>query len=741
MTTSGPDISGQDSDTSEHLLRRALDLVEHLEPNHYDEQHDVRKRGLDAVMLRKAARQEGLKRVRLASETSLFGHYPKTFVMHQNMPSSLPALERSLTNNKHLTKRVLASQGVPVARGRVVQDASAALEAFRNMTPPVVAKPISGSGGRGVTVGITTEEELTAATEDIVGRGSRILVEEMITSIDLRIMTVDGRAIATTLRIPANVVGDGHSTITELAEAKNAVRATNTYTRHSPIRITSFTEHHLELQGLTPESVPHADQRVFLHFTANISSGGDSYEVQEYVHPDLLRLAEQASACFPGARHAGIDILAKRLDAGLDEQKAIVCEVNLNNEVPLHIFPLYGQPNPVHTEVIRAYSNGTPARHRRLLNLRRPAKGRVKEPELTAIIRSAAPVPGSVDPLSNRSPERQDTSRLRAAFEAAGYPRTQFKGRLIFVEDGQEERVIHRSGRSVISRELAEDPGALYNLARELGIPTLERHRLAPDDLQEARQAIQQHPGSWRIEALPRRAAGTRRFQVRSLAALNRRWDQLPPDTTAVRLTQRPEGVGCELLLIGGRPVAALLVSPPVLAGDGKRSVQELIEDKVQARAAHPYLRHVPIKESLLTHGSLSRRNLEPDTVLPAGTIVPLARSPLTSQGPDTVSVSPDRFRALTRYAADLREGIGRCAVLSVQFVTRASQGKEDQEWALWRIDPDPTLARFAFPGSGESVDVYEAVVAEQRGGHQYQLPLDATALSFGSDTARHATA
>jgi hypothetical protein len=52
-----------------------------------------------------------------------------------------------------------------------------------------------------------------------------------------------------------------------------------------------------DLRGLTTESVPESGRRVYLHYKANLSSGGDSYEIVDAVHPDILRLAERAAAC------------------------------------------------------------------------------------------------------------------------------------------------------------------------------------------------------------------------------------------------------------------------------------------------------------------------------------------------------------------------------------------------------------------------------------------------------------
>src|SRR5699024_774926 len=119
------------------------------------------------------------------------------WVVHKNMPSWLTGLDRAVTNNKHLTKQILAARGLPVAPGRVVATFEQAREAFAQMPHPVVTKPVTGSGGQGVSVDIRTEAALRAACADIAERGRSIVIEDMVRGVDLRIMTVAGRAVAT----------------------------------------------------------------------------------------------------------------------------------------------------------------------------------------------------------------------------------------------------------------------------------------------------------------------------------------------------------------------------------------------------------------------------------------------------------------------------------------------------------------------------------------------------------------
>jgi len=453
---------------AEPLVRRALATVGDREPRTYSRAHDGGKRALDAALLREAARQARLDVQALAEDTSLFRRAGRAWVVYRNMPSSLSALDRAVTNHKHLTKRVLVGRGLPVACGTIVSTVEDALRAFGRLAHPLVVKPVTGSGGRGVTIGITTREALEKACTALLPAEGAIIVEEMFTGIDLRIMTIEGQAVATSLRFPANVVGNGRQTIAELVAAKNADRGRNAYTRHSLIEWTEAADQLLRAQRLSPDSVPRPEERVFLHTTPNVSSGGDCIEVQEHIHPDLLRLAEQAAACFPTATHAGLDILAERLDVGLDTQRAIVCEVNLNNEIPMHIMPVAGPSTSVHEYLIAATPPPGVSRFRRLSAIPRP----VDSSELTRLVRTGQQDRDG-EPFQPLGRE-EDARALRDEFLAAGYQAVTYRGSLIYLGRDGTVDVVHRSGRSVVSAMVGRRPTDLSRLAEQVGVPTLE---------------------------------------------------------------------------------------------------------------------------------------------------------------------------------------------------------------------------------------------------------------------------
>ena len=596
---------------AEPFIRRALAGVAHLRPCQYSTSHDAGKRALDAVLLREAARRAGIEVQPLSEYTSLFRHNGTAWLTHKNMPSTLSALDRAVTNHKHLTKQVLAGKGLPVARGHLVTALADAQDVFARAPGPVVVKPVAGSGGRGVTVGITTTSELEAAYEAASGKGA-ILIEEMFAGIDLRIMTVGGRAVASSLRVPANVVGDGQRTVRQLIEAKNAYRARNPYTRHSPITVVRNTHDLLASQGLGLNDVPPRRRRIFLQSIANVSGGGDCYEVHRYVHPDLLWLAEQAVSCFPTATHAGMDILAERLDVGLDAQRAIVCEVNLNNEIPMHVMPAYGSPTNVHDLLIEASPPARVKRQERVASPPPTVDLDELEDRLVTASHSFDPLPENADGGRER-----DLDELRAALIRAGYQDVVFRGALIFLTRGSCVQVTHRTGRSVVAAIVAREPDTLHGLAKTVGVPVL--------------------------------------------------------DESALARMQPPTAVTCRVLFIDHVPIAT------VIEHDRPRLCSGPFDAREAARTGE-------------------------------------------TEAPTAVRLPGCPYRELGAYAIALTRTLGDTPVLEISFGLQPSRVHDRWSWALWRIDADPVLARFAHSES-DGASICDKVVNRILSGGAYVLP------------------
>jgi hypothetical protein len=555
------------------------------------------------------------------------------------------------------------------------------------------------------------------------------------------------------MRVPANVVGDGSSTIRELIAQKNAFRRSNVFHRFVPIRITQATVDQLSEVSLRLNSVPELGRRVFLHYKANLSSGGDSINITDRIHTGFLRLAERAMKCFGSVNHAGVDILAERLDLPPEDQPCIICEINCNNDLPIHVFPLFGGSIDVAAKEIVAYfPDAPPARRRRwhiafgrdrklitaderarLRTSRRVEREQARRAEVSGWSDLATVIaqPNEYDrlPLPD-SPRDLDTRWLAQGLSDLGWGRIQPTGRLLIAALDDHDTVIERSGRSVFAGVVSGRSQILYKLLTEAGVPACVAEGLQPDELARATALIKRSPGPWTLVRPGGRGRGDgARVSFRGTRVLKRNWPEFADKGFPLILKQVADTLAIRLLFVDGRVATCNLLLPTSLIGDGRSTVEQLIEQKLSARQRHPYLGLLPIRPGMFEEQNLTGRGLSPSAVPPAGKWVMLGRSPQPKAGAETVGFDTCPVPGLSEVARVAMRLVGDPPVASVTFAARPpSRTRNLRHWAISEIDPDPLIAEFAWPWAGEApgsrlyTAVAQAVGAKQR----YQLRRDA---------------
>ncbi|MDH5709415.1 MAG: ATP-grasp domain-containing protein, partial [Hylemonella sp.] len=126
------------------------------------------------------------------------------------------AISEAIAQDKELTKKLLASAGVPVPQGREIANPEQAWIAAGEIGLPVVIKPKNGNQGKGVTVNITNHDQLLRAYAAAAEYDDEILVERFLPGNDFRLLVVGNRMVAAARRDPPTVVGDGQRSVREL---------------------------------------------------------------------------------------------------------------------------------------------------------------------------------------------------------------------------------------------------------------------------------------------------------------------------------------------------------------------------------------------------------------------------------------------------------------------------------------------------------------------------------------------
>jgi D-alanine-D-alanine ligase-like ATP-grasp enzyme/acylphosphatase len=261
----------------------------------------------------------------------------------------------SVCTYKEATRTLLTRSDVPVPEGRAFPAGAydEAMDFADVLGYPVVCKPVAGLRGIGVVADIRHREQLRDALE-LLGAselgGDDFVVERHHTGSDYRIVVIGGRIVAAVLREPASVIGTGRHNVADLIEYKNRIRAANPHLRRRPIVIGAPLTYQLSKAGLSLASVPAPGQRVTLANSANLSQGGDSFEVAQQLHPTIRDAALRAVEAVPGLGFCGLDMLLEDHRRPLDEQSAVVIELNAHAAIGSAQYPMWGHPVPVAEE-------------------------------------------------------------------------------------------------------------------------------------------------------------------------------------------------------------------------------------------------------------------------------------------------------------------------------------------------------------------------------------------------------
>jgi cyanophycin synthetase len=266
--------------------------------------------------------------------------------------------------DKEDTKNLLEAAEVPVPRGRIIYTEEELEAAIKRIGYPVVLKPINGNHGRGATTNIKDWGSAQLAFEIAKKHSRAIICEKFITGYDFRLLVINYKFICAARRTPACVTGDGKSTLQQLIDAVNADprRGYGHEKVLTQIKVDAVTEKILADKELTLESIIPKGEELMLKPTANLSTGGTSTDVTDFVHPNNIFLAERIARII-GLDICGIDIMAPDLSTPLEENGGAVLEVNAAPGFRMHIEPSEGLARNVAEPVIdMLYPPGSSAR-------------------------------------------------------------------------------------------------------------------------------------------------------------------------------------------------------------------------------------------------------------------------------------------------------------------------------------------------------------------------------------------
>lgn len=261
-------------------------------------------------------------------------------------------MARQVQSDKFLTNTLLNRLKIPNAKWEIIESGDHLKKIFTNYQKPVVIKPTSLTGGRGVHTKIENLEDAFKAYENIKNisenKQNQTMIQEQIDGEDYRILVVNGKVEAVTKRIPAFVTGDGKSTIKELVEKINEDprRDINDPTHIlKPIRIDENLVNYLQEQNLNLKSIPKNNEQIFVRKVASMSQGGITEDFTDKVNKQIIYISETLAHSLR-AYVLGIDVICKDITLPLTKENGGIIEANTMPEAYLNMLPVLGPQRP-----------------------------------------------------------------------------------------------------------------------------------------------------------------------------------------------------------------------------------------------------------------------------------------------------------------------------------------------------------------------------------------------------------
>jgi len=321
--------------------------------------------GPSTASIVRAAEERGIPWLRMNDQSLIqLGHGRYQQRIQATVTGRTPHIAVELASDKEETNKILSSLGLPVPRQELVQTEAGALRAARKLGGAVVTKPYNGNHGRGITINITGDEEITAGFAAAREHSRSVIVETYVHGDDHRLLVVNGELVAATRRTPGHVVGDGRHTVAELVEIVNQDprRGVGHEKVLTKLGLDAQAEMMLARAGHTASSVPADGEVVYLRSTANLSTGGTATDVTDVIHPDNRAMAERAVRAI-GLDVGGVDFISPNIAESYKSVGGAICEVNAAPGFRMHVSPSDGTPRDVAGPVVDLlFPPGTPSR-------------------------------------------------------------------------------------------------------------------------------------------------------------------------------------------------------------------------------------------------------------------------------------------------------------------------------------------------------------------------------------------
>lgn len=217
----------------------------------------------------------------------------RSIICRESLSELTSSIAMSRCADKQTTHRILAAAGISVP-AQTLAGTPAENHRFLKEHAPLVVKPAVGEQGMGIIMDVRTRNELSSAIAYASRFGEKVLLEQMVSGEDLRVIVIGFKVVAAAVRRPPAVIGNGKHSILELVKKQSRRREKATQ-GESRIPLDDELKRTVENAGYALEDILPEGERLTVRKAANLHAGGTIHDVTDQLHPALAAASRKAA--------------------------------------------------------------------------------------------------------------------------------------------------------------------------------------------------------------------------------------------------------------------------------------------------------------------------------------------------------------------------------------------------------------------------------------------------------------
>lgn len=264
-----------------------------------------------------------------------------------------PQALTTVLQHKAAAKQVLAEHGVQVPASQTYHSANQLIDDYdRYVQAGGIVLKAADATHKVVVFRIMPERQLfEQVVRQLFEQTSAVMAEEVVVASSYRFLVIGGHVQAIVERLPANIVGDGRSTVEALLARKNgrALRGPAFQYPQSELQLGKIERYRLASYHLDLDSVVSRGTQILLREDATFGNGADVLDATDDMHQSYIEAVEKLVADLQ-LSVAGVDVMIPNLYAELvpeHPEMAVYLGIHAAPYLYPHLFPTFGTARTV----------------------------------------------------------------------------------------------------------------------------------------------------------------------------------------------------------------------------------------------------------------------------------------------------------------------------------------------------------------------------------------------------------